>query len=189
MLPNDVCDLFKHLGYSRFSDNRISIVRSLSCMVPAQGAHLSRWQSSSHNVLRAWSKKERSGLHTDFPWDPCFKWRWSLKHIGKLRDLLKRAAWERSFQACCAVPVQFTLHLPKAFLSGPPCNVPNDCGRHSTIYIKEISSCPIKIALHSLGTDGTVQRRQPGSNFNTALKNILILMLSLCKYSSLIRGP
>lgn len=147
------------------------------------------WQWSSHNVLSAWSKKGKSQLHADFPQDPCFKLRWSLKQTGKLRDILKYAAWERSFQACCAVPAHFTLHLPKAFLSGPPCNLPNDCGRHSSVYIKEISSRPVKIALHSLGTDGTVQRRKPGSNFSTASKNVLTLMLSLCKYSSLIWGP
>lgn len=40
MSSNDVNDLFKHLGYSRLSNNKISIVHRLSCKVPVQGAHV-----------------------------------------------------------------------------------------------------------------------------------------------------
>lgn len=152
-------------------------------------AHVNGWQRSLLNVLRAWSKKIKGGLHADFPWELCFKWRWSLKYIGKLRTLFKKSAeWERSFWVCCALPAQFTLHLARTFLLGPPWIIPNDCGWHSTAYIKEISSHPIKIALHPLGTYGRVQRRHSGSNFNTSLQNILTVMPSLCWYSRFIWG-
>lgn len=92
----------------------------------------------------------KGGLHADFPWELFFEWRWSLKYIGKLRTLLKSAEWERSFWVCCALPAQLTLHLARTFILGPPCNVPNDCGWHSSAHIKGISRHPVKIALHSL---------------------------------------
>lgn len=133
------------------------------------------------------AKEGECGPHANFPNDPCLKWEWSLKHIAKLRDLLNYTAWERFFQTCHAIPEQFTLHLITAFLLSSPCNVSRDYGEsgsHSTIYIKEVSSCPVKIALHSLDTDVTVQGRQPGSDFKGILKNIFTLMLSLYKYSS-----
>lgn len=89
MSSTDVNDLSKRLGYFRFSNNKISTVHHLFFTVPAQEAHVNRWQRSLLNVLRAWSKKIKGGLHADFPWELCLKWRWSLKYIGKLRTLLK----------------------------------------------------------------------------------------------------
>lgn len=59
MSSTDVNDLSKHLGYFRFSNNKISTVHHLFFTVPAQEAHVNRWQRLLLNVLRASSKKDK----------------------------------------------------------------------------------------------------------------------------------
>lgn len=78
-----------------------------------------------------------------------------------LREIIpSRPAVLYQHSSLCAYLKPFFLAHPTMF------PMTGKSGRYSTIYIKEISSCPVKIALHSLGTDGTVQRIQKGSNFN-----------------------